>query len=228
MRGGMRARRASVVICAVVGHDAASNKRMAMRYTQVVNPSTKRGRPPGHRCDPSHLWDCAACGKSFHRPACWRSRTNTGRYCSNGCRLAELNKLPKWNVGKRTSYATPKGYLRVWDGNRLRMEHVIVMEAWIGRPLLPRERVHHLDGDRAHNARSNLVLFASQRDHVRAMHPDLAENIGRGQPPSMSKQAVVRRERRAAERYELAAIPLPAGYFDRMRAAVPADDLLAG
>ena len=175
-----------------------------------MDPARKRGRPPGHRCDPSHLWQCESCRATFHRPAHWRSRPNTGRYCSNECRLTALNKLPKWNTGNRSPYVTPKGYIRVWDGDRLVMEHVLVMEQWIGRKLLPRERVHHVDGDRANNARSNLLLYASQRDHMWAEHPDLAVNLGRREPLSTSKKAVLRRERRRANRDYLAAVPLAA------------------
>ena len=181
-----------------------------MRYTQVMDPARKRGRPPGHHCDPSHLWGCESCPATFHRPAHWRSRPNTGRYCSNECRLAALNKLPKWNIGNRTAQVTPKGYIRVWDGTRYVMEHVLVMEQWIGRKLLPRERVHHVDGDRSNNARSNLLLYASQRDHLWAEHPDLAVNLGRRQPLSTSKKAMLRRERRRANRDYFAPVPLAA------------------
>jgi hypothetical protein len=53
--------------------------------------------------------------------------------------------------------ANARGYVR---------EHRLVMEQLCGRPLKHREVVHHRDGDRARNTRDNLVLFASQRDHL--------------------------------------------------------------
>ncbi len=198
-----------------------------MSYAQVMDPARK-GRPPGHRCDPSHLWRCEACPATFHRPAHWRSRSNTGRYCSNACRVKALNELPKWNTGNRTPQVTAKGYVRIWDGSRYILEHVQVMEQWIGRWLLPAERVHHLDGDRANNTRPNLILFASQRDHLWAMHPDLAQNLGRGQPLSTSKKAVLRRERRRAERNYLAAVPLAASRRYQVRQPVVPDDAIPG
>src|SRR5690349_21631094 len=53
----------------------------------------------------------------------------------------------------RNGYAqrlTPKGW---------RAEHRMVMAAALGRPLRPREAVHHLNGDRANNDPANLELW---------------------------------------------------------------------
>jgi DNA-binding CsgD family transcriptional regulator len=56
-------------------------------------------------------------------------------------------------------YATEAGYVR---------EHRLVMEAQLGRYLLPTEVVDHIDGVTDHNDPSNLRVFASNADHLRA------------------------------------------------------------
>lgn len=47
-------------------------------------------------------------------------------------------------------------------------EHRLVVEQEIGRYLLPTEVVDHIDGLQLHNSPSNLRVFASNRDHLRA------------------------------------------------------------
>ncbi|MEB0281443.1 HNH endonuclease [Sphingomonas sp. 10B4] len=47
-------------------------------------------------------------------------------------------------------------------------EHRLVMERELGRPLQPLEVVDHIDGLHLHNAPSNLRLFATNADHLRA------------------------------------------------------------
>lgn len=111
---------------------------------------------------------CAHCGEAFDVPQ-GQVRRNK-RFCSNGCRLAWLNTLPKHNAGKRSPRTEAKGYRRVWDGTRRVMEHRLVMESMIGRPLLPAERVHHLNGTRADNRPENLVLVESHTEHLRRYH----------------------------------------------------------
>ncbi len=51
-----------------------------------------------------------------------------------------------------------------WYG---RHKHRVVAELKIGRPLREGEVVHHLDGDKRNNAPENLLVFASQAEHVK-------------------------------------------------------------
>lgn len=75
-----------------------------------------------------------------------------------------------WRGGKTVS----NGYIRVYAPNHPNRdrhnkvnEHVLVMEAKIGRLLNKGERVHHIDGNRKNNVPENLALFASNADHLR-------------------------------------------------------------
>lgn len=45
-------------------------------------------------------------------------------------------------------------------------EHILVAERMLGRLLLPDEVVHHKDKNRINNAENNLMVFASDEDHV--------------------------------------------------------------
>lgn len=50
------------------------------------------------------------------------------------------------------------GYWRVKTSRGWRLEHRVVMEAILGRPLLSSELVHHRDGTRTNNRPDNLEL----------------------------------------------------------------------
>jgi HNH endonuclease len=52
-----------------------------------------------------------------------------------------------------------KGYRVLRVAGKEVKEHRAVMERMIGRPLLPNENVHHLDGDKLNNDPSNLELW---------------------------------------------------------------------
>ena len=58
-----------------------------------------------------------------------------------------------------------------------RHTHRVVAEKMLGRMLRPGEVVHHIDGDKRNNRPENLMVFASQSEHV-AWH--IAHENGKG------------------------------------------------
>ena len=99
-------------------------------------------------------------------------------YTKMGQHFTELNRRPnptrmtpetreklrraRMNSGKGVTYTKYYG----------RHEHRVVAERMIGRPLLPGEVVHHIDGNKRNNDERNLVVFSSQADHARS-HAEL-------------------------------------------------------
>lgn len=76
-------------------------------------------------------------------------------------RVGELN--PTWKGGRKVR---KDGYILVWTPHGEKLEHRLVMEQKLGRPLLPSEVVHHIDENPSNNDPSNLELLASQSDHA--------------------------------------------------------------
>lgn len=96
---------------------------------------------------------CERCGKQMDTT---NSTYRAQRFCSEECR-----RTP---VGTRKS--TTGGYISVYQPNHPHaqstgyvMEHRVVVEQTLGRPLLPHERVHHKNGRRDDNRPENLELW---------------------------------------------------------------------
>lgn len=93
------------------------------------------------------------------------------RFCSKAC-IWVATKGPAFNAriaketasqrGARQRGTGTKGYVKL-DG---RHEHRVVAEHKLGRPLLPKEVVHHLDEDKHNNSPDNLAVM-SQGRHMR-------------------------------------------------------------
>ena len=78
--------------------------------------------------------------------------------------------MPKRSRGEEESIKRRKTYAHIRDphtGRRV-LAHRWVAEQALGRPLLPREVVHHKDGDSLNNDPSNLIVLPSQRVHAHA------------------------------------------------------------
>lgn len=70
----------------------------------------------------------------------------------------------RWAGG--ATYSNGYGvHRRTVDGHR-QYAHRLVAEEALGRPLLPSEHVHHIDRDKSHNERTNLLAL-SKDDHNR-------------------------------------------------------------
>jgi len=82
-----------------------------------------------------------------------------------GYRTAERNrqncgeKSPNWKGGR---FVDSYGYVRIRvSPGKYRLEHIVVMERRLGRPLLKGETVHHKNGIRSDNSEGNLELWSS-------------------------------------------------------------------
>jgi len=100
-------------------------------------------------------------------PECGVAISFNAAYCIHCTHLRE--RAQAWNGGtKKTNgyisilssdhpYATTQGYV---------LAHRLVMEAHLGRVLLPTEVVHHINGIKTDNRIENLMLFACNGKHL--------------------------------------------------------------
>lgn len=116
---------------------------------------------------------CASCRNTRRRsgggvcPECRGRMASTSEMCRQ-CRdrTAIGERHGCWKGGR---VLLGDGYVRAYApehphavNGRYVLEHVLVMEAHVGRILRPEETVHHKNGQRADNRIENLELWASQ------------------------------------------------------------------
>lgn len=111
------------------------------------------GRELQRQGNPVRTQDCAFCaqkivGKKPHI-----------RYCSRTCAMYARASASTRTRPEGSIRAHANGYVQVKSGGRWVMQHRLIVEQQIGRPLLAHERVHHKNGRRDDNRAENLELW---------------------------------------------------------------------
>lgn len=92
--------------------------------------------------------------------------TNISVHCTNMNQTLNSKRMTPGTRGKLRYARLGTGEGRTYTKVYGRHEHRVVAEQMLGRPLKPGEVVHHLDGNKRNNAPENLMVFASQAEHV--------------------------------------------------------------
>lgn len=133
-----------------------------MRFEDLTNQKfgrllvVKKARSKKYPCgETAAQWLCLCdCGKQKILLA---KHMKASRSTSCGCYNAELARARRWKGGRiiNNGYIVLRRYGLPPD-----YEHRVVMEKILGRPLLPKETVHHKNGIRADNRPENLELWS--------------------------------------------------------------------
>jgi len=169
------------VDCNATINDAATRCVPCSQLQKVGKPSAPRNpRPKGRRLDRK----CVDCGASIADQStrcghCFGVYNMNQAHIKTALRLQKLgSKRPNMTGDKHPRFAGEKidhsgGYIEVYAPNRpstrrsgRMLEHRLVMEEHIGRPLRRQEVVHHKNKIRSDNRIENLMLFPNVRAHT--------------------------------------------------------------
>jgi endogenous inhibitor of DNA gyrase (YacG/DUF329 family) len=141
--------------CACGCGQPVNHGNIFIRYHHLRTLSSPVTMPILHRM-------CPICNQPFSLKQ--GSRGHAPVHCSRKCAQVALasrtrEDAPRWDGGR---YKTLMGYVLVRVGDHYEMEHRVLIEEHIGRPLGPKEVVHHLNGKRDDNRLENLRVLAKR------------------------------------------------------------------
>lgn len=94
------------------------------------------------------------CGKHYYHAAKADSLPPRKRWLEHA-------DIRKWHINSANGYVY--GFVTVDGVRKSVLQHRMVMESFLGRPLIKGENVHHINGDRTDNRIENLELWNTRQ-----------------------------------------------------------------
>lgn len=151
-------------------------KRIAVRSGRTTRPYCSIGCLKEHTIERRERV-CVHCGSAFLSP----SSNRASKFCSTACQYANKvgERAPGWKGGVTKDSATGRVSVLVCSGHYVQ-EHRLVVSAILGRKLMRREEIVHMDANLSNNNPENLYLFSSRAQklaHIQARGHPKASNI---------------------------------------------------
>jgi len=155
------------------------DRKYRIRQCIICSKMFMPDHPRSRRCSKCQDLHCAICGKSIAKSVhLSRHKKGNVRCCMDCYRKYPLKRH---RCGKQVAAIGERrlgkyGYVYVKTECGWRLEHRIIMESMLGRPLHVKEHVHHIDQDRSNNTPENLAICTGLRDHLERFHSQHLKN----------------------------------------------------